>query len=274
VLLVAGSLGKSGAAVMAGYSAMRTGAGLVTIATPEPVLGVVAGAHPEYMTEPLPATSEGTPSMEAIRSGKFARLLKGRSVLAMGPGIGQHTETQELVRNVVAETEVPIVLDADGLNAFTDHGDLLQQKKTKFLVVTPHPGEMARLLGSTIPEVQKDRVKTATEAAKRWNAYVVLKGFHTIVAGPDGRVFVNTTGNPALAKGGSGDVLTGVLAGLIAQFAKEDFLRVVTLGVYLHGLAADLLSEQSDNSGILAGEVAHAIPFARARLLQELQGRA
>ncbi len=273
VLVVAGSLGKSGAAVMAGYAAMRTGAGLVTIATPEPVFALVAGAHPEYMTEPLPATSEGTPSMDAIRSGKFARVLKGMTVLAVGPGIGQHPETQEFLRSVVAETELPVVLDADGLNAFADHGDLLQQKKTKFLVVTPHPGEMARLLGSTIPEVQKDRVKTATEAAKRWNAHVVLKGFHTIVAGPDGRVFVNTTGNPALAKGGSGDVLTGLLGGLIAQFGKEDFLRVVALGVYLHGLAADLLSEQANNSGILAREVAHAIPFARANLLQELQGR-
>jgi ADP-dependent NAD(P)H-hydrate dehydratase / NAD(P)H-hydrate epimerase len=273
VLVVAGSLGKSGAAVMAGYAAMRTGAGLVTIATPEPVVSVVAGAHPEYMTEPLPATSEGTPSMDAIRLGKFARVLKGMTVLAIGPGIGQHPETQELLRSVVAETELPIVLDADGLNAFADHGDLLRKKKTKFLVVTPHPGEMARLLGSTIPEVQKDRVKTATEAAKRWNAHVVLKGFHTIVAGPDGRAFVNTTGNPALAKGGSGDVLTGVLGGLVAQFGNEDFLRVVALGVYLHGLAADLLSEQADNSGILAGEVAHAVPFARARLLQELQGR-
>ena len=183
VLVVAGSLGKSGAAVMAGYAAMRTGAGLVTIATPEPVLAVVASAHPEYMTEALPATCEGTPSMDAIRSGKFARVLKGMTVLAVGPGIGQHPETQEFLRSAVAETELPIVLDADGLNAFADHGDLLQQKKTKFLVVTPHPGEMARLLGSTIPEVQKDRVKTASEAAKRWNAYVVLKGFHTIVAG-------------------------------------------------------------------------------------------
>ena len=273
VLVVAGSLGKSGAAVMAGYAAMRAGAGLVTIATPEPVLAVVAGAHPEYMTERLPATNEGTPSMDAVRSGKFARIVKGMTVLAIGPGIGQHPETQEFLRSVVAETELPIVLDADGLNAFAQHGDLLRQKKTNFLVVTPHPGEMARLLGSTIPDVQKDRVKTATEAAKRWNAYVVLKGFHTIVAGPDGRVFVNTTGNPALAKGGSGDVLTGLLGGLIAQFGKEDFLRVVALGVYLHGLAADLLSEQADNSGVLAGEVAHAIPFARARLLEELQGR-
>jgi ADP-dependent NAD(P)H-hydrate dehydratase / NAD(P)H-hydrate epimerase len=273
VLVVAGSLGKSGAAVMAGYTALRTGAGLVTVATPEPVLSLVAQAHPEYMTAPLAATSEGTFSAEAISSGRFAELLHGMTVVAIGPGVGQHPKTQGFVRGVVAETDLPIVLDADGLNAFAGHGDLLLKKKTKFLVVTPHPGEMARLLGTTIPQVQKDRVKTATEAAKKWNAVVVLKGFHTIVAAPGGQVFVNTTGNPALAKGGSGDILTGLLAALIAQFGVDGLSRVVALGVYLHGRAADLLSEQSDASGVLSSEVAHAIPFARRKLLEELQQR-
>ncbi len=273
LLLVAGSLGKTGAAVLAGQSALRGGAGLVTIAAPEPALPIIAGVHPEYMTEALPATSLGTLAMAGIRSGRLAEILKGMTVVAAGPGIGQHVETQEFIRSVVAETALPIVLDADGLNAFAGQGDLFQEKKTKFLVVTPHPGEMARLLGSSIAQVQQDRVKTASEAAKKWNTVVVLKGFHTIIAGPGGQVFVNTTGNPALAKGGSGDVLTGLLGALIAQFGTEDFARVVALGVYLHGRAADLLSEQSDASGVLAGEVAHAIPFAWRKLLQELQGR-
>jgi hydroxyethylthiazole kinase-like uncharacterized protein yjeF len=165
-----------------------------------------------------------------------------------------------------------MVLDADGLNAFAGRGDFLAKRKTRFLVVTPHPGEMARLLGSSTAQIQKDRVQTAREAAKRWKAYVVLKGFHTILASPSGQVFVNTTGNPALAKGGSGDVLTGLLGALIAQFGTEDLLRVIALGVYLHGRAADLLAEQSDASGILAGEVAQAIPYARRKLLEELQG--
>lgn len=273
LLLVAGSLGKTGAAVLAGQSALRGGAGLVTIAAPEPAQPIIAGVHPEYMTEALPATSLGTLAMAGVRSGRFAEILKGMTVVAVGPGIGQHSETQEFVRSVVAETALPIVLDADGLNAFAGQGDLFQKKKTKFLVVTPHPGEMARLLGTSIAQVQQDRVKTASEAAKKWNTVVVLKGFHTIIAGPGGQVFVNTTGNPALAKGGSGDVLTGFLGSLIAQFGTEDFVRVVALGAYLHGLAADLLTEQSDASGVLAGEVAHAIPFARRKLLQELQGR-
>jgi NAD(P)H-hydrate epimerase len=273
LLLVAGSVGKTGAAVLAGHSALRGGAGLVTIATPEPALSIIASAQAEYMTEPLPATSAGTLGAAGLRSGKFAGLLRGMTVLAIGPGIGQHPETQEFIRGAVAETELPIVLDADGLNAFAGDGELLRKRKAKFLVVTPHPGEMARLLGGSIAQVQHDRVKTATEAARKWNAHVVLKGFHTIIAAPNGQVFVNITGNPALAKGGSGDVLTGLLGALIAQFGTDDLVRVVALGVYLHGRAADLLSEQSEASGVLAGDLAQAIPFARRKLLEELQAR-
>lgn len=273
LLLLAGSLGKTGAAALAGEGALRGGAGLVTIAAPEPALPVIASVQPEYMTEALPATPQGSFSAAMLREGKLAALLKGMTVIAIGPGVGQHPETQEFIRGVVAEAELPIVLDADGLNAFAGRGDLLRQKKTQSLVVTPHPGEMARMLGCSIVDVQKDRVKTASEAAKKWNAVVVLKGFHTIIAGPGGEVFVNTTGNPALAKGGSGDVLTGLLGSLVAQFGANDLVRVVALGVYLHGRAADLLAESSEASGVLAGEVAHAIPFARRKLLEELQAR-
>jgi hydroxyethylthiazole kinase-like uncharacterized protein yjeF len=273
VLIVGGSLGKSGAAVMAGFAAMRAGAGLVTIATPEPVLPTVAAGHPEYMTEAIPATGAGTFAAPATSGAQFSEALHGKTVLGIGPGVGQHPETQEFIRSIVADTNLPMVLDADGLNAFAAHSDSLVRRKSGKLVVTPHPGEMARLLGSSIAEVQKDRAKTAVDAAKQWNAHVVLKGFHTIVAGPKGQVFVNTTGNPSLAKGGSGDVLTGLLAGLIAQFGSDDLARIVALGVYLHGRAADLLSEQTDESGVLAGEVAQAIPYARQKLVEELQRR-
>jgi ADP-dependent NAD(P)H-hydrate dehydratase / NAD(P)H-hydrate epimerase len=273
VLVVGGSLGKSGAAVMAGYAAMRAGAGLVTIATPDTVLPQVSAVHAEYMTEALPATAAGTIAATALTSGRFADALKGKTVLGIGPGAGQHPETQDFIRSIVSETGLPVVLDADGLNAFAGHGNLLSKRKSSHLVVTPHPGEMGRLLGESIPQVQQDRVKTAVNAARQWNAHVVLKGFHTIVADPTGQVFVSTTGNPALAKGGSGDVLTGLLSGLLAQFRtpEQDFHRVVALGVYLHGLAADLLAERHDESGILAGEVASVIPQARQRLLLELQ---
>lgn len=273
VLLVAGSVGKSGAAILGGQAALRAGAGLVTIGIAEPILPIVAASQPEYMTEPMAATSAGTISVEAVKSGKFAEILRGKTVLAMGPGLGTHAETQEFIRSVVGRVEVPVVLDADGLNAFADRGEELAKRKANHLVVTPHPGEMSRLRGLSIPDVERDRVKTARDAARKWNACVVLKGFHTVVASPDGRVFVNTTGTPGLAKGGSGDVLTGLLAGLIGQFGTDDLLRVVALGVYLHGVAAELFTQQSDSSGVIAEEVAHAIPYARRKLLEELQGR-
>lgn len=273
VLVVGGSVGKSGAAAMAGFAAMRAGAGLVTIATPEPTLPVVAGAHAEYMTEPLPSSKEGTFAAPGTSWMRYTEAVRGKTVVGIGPGVGQTPETQEFLRKIVAETELPMVLDADGLNAFAGHGDLLSKRKSPNLVVTPHPGEMARLLGGSIAEVQKDRIKTAVDAAKKWSAHVVLKGFHTVVASPRGQVFVNTTGNPSLAKGGSGDVLTGLLTGLIAQFGCEDLARVAALGAYLHGYAADLLVEQTDESGVLAGEVAQAIPYARQKLVEELQRR-
>jgi hydroxyethylthiazole kinase-like uncharacterized protein yjeF len=271
VLVVAGSIGKSGAAIMSSHAALRAGAGLVTVATPDVVLPLVAAAHPEYMTEPLAATDAGTASRRNLENAQFARIAQGKTVLAVGPGLGQHPETQDFIRAIVQQSELPIILDADGLNAFD--GAALRDRETKFLAITPHPGEMARLLGSSIKVVQQDRVKTAVEAALRWNVFVVLKGSHTVVAAPDGQIFVNTTGNAGLAKGGSGDVLTGVLAALTAQFKTEDWTRVLALGVYLHGAAAELAAAGMDLSGLLAGEVASAVPQARRRLLAELQRR-
>jgi len=273
VLLVAGSVGKTGAAILCGQAALRGGAGLVTLATPEPALATVAAAQAEYMTEALPATASGTVASEAARLGGFATLLHGMTVLGMGPGIGTHPETQEFVRSVVGHADLPIVLDADGLNAFAGQAEILSHRKSAHLVMTPHPGEMARLCGFATPEVQADRIRIAAEFAGKWNAVVVLKGFHSVIAAPNGDVFVNTTGNAGLAKGGSGDVLTGLLAALIAQFGTQDLYRVVALGTYLHGRAAQLVSAESDESGVLAGEVARAVPAARRKLLQELQAR-
>jgi len=273
VLLVAGSIGKTGAAVLCGQAALRGGAGLVTVATSEPALPTVAEAQAEYMTEALPATVSGTIASEAVRLGGFATLLHGMTVLGIGPGLGTHPETQEFVRSVVAHADLPMVVDADGLNAFSGQAETLAIRKSPHLVLTPHPGEMARLCGLTTPQVQADRIKYAVEFAGKWNAVVLLKGFHTVIAAPNGDVFVNTTGSAGLAKGGSGDVLTGLLTALIAQFGAADLYRVVALGAYLHGRAAELLAADTDESGILAGEVARAIPLARRKLLQELQAR-
>jgi ADP-dependent NAD(P)H-hydrate dehydratase / NAD(P)H-hydrate epimerase len=245
----------------------------VTLATPEPMLATVAAAQAEYMTEALPATASGTVASEAMRLGGFAALLHGMTVLGIGPGLGTHPETQEFVRSVVAHADLPIVLDADGLNAFGGQAEILSNRKSAHLVMTPHPGEMARLCGLTTLQVQAERIRVAVEYAGKWNAVVLLKGFHTVIAAPNGDVYVNTTGNAGLAKGGSGDVLTGLLAALIAQFGTRDLYRVVALGAYLHGRASELVSEESDESGTLASEVARAVPLARRKLLQELQGR-
>ena len=270
-LLLAGSRGKSGAAVLAGYSCLRAGAGLTTIACPDVVQPVIAAAHPEYMTETLQSTKSGVLALRNLLDGTFAELEEGKNALAIGPGLGTHKQTQEFIRTVVAQTALPVVLDADGLNAFSGDGAKLRKRKSKFLCVTPHPGEMARLLGTSTREVQKHRLSAARSAAEKWNAYVVLKGFHTILASPAGEVFVNTSGGPGLAKGGTGDVLTGVLAGLTAQFGTKDWPRVLALGVYLHGISANVLEREIEPSGILAEEVAAGIPGARERLLREIQ---
>jgi ADP-dependent NAD(P)H-hydrate dehydratase / NAD(P)H-hydrate epimerase len=294
ILIVAGSLGKSGAAVMSGSAALWSGAGLVTVATPDVVLPIVAAAHPEYMTEPLVSTDAGTISIRNIFDQpalpktdkpeemdkffketrfRFSAAVAGKTVLAVGPGLGMHHETQEFVRSTVKRTDLPIILDADGLNAFARRSDQLRDRQSKFLAITPHPGEMARLLGTSVKEVEADRVKTATDAAKRWNAHVILKGAHTIVAAPDGRFLVNTTGNAGLSKGGSGDVLTGVLAAMTGQFKTDDWLRTLALGVFLHGAAADVAARGTDLSGLVAGDVARSVPRARLELLRELQRR-
>lgn len=271
VLLLAGSLGKSGAAVLAGYACLRAGAGLTTVACPDAAQPLIATAHPEYMTAPLHSTKSGVLALRSLVDGSFAEIEAGKTVLAIGPGLGTQKQTQEFIRTVVAQTDLPIILDADGLNAFAADSAKLRKRKSKHLCVTPHPGEMARLLGKTTNYVQSDRLKAAKEAAAKWNAYVVLKGFHTIIAAPDGRVFVNTTGNPGLAKGGSGDVLTGMLAAFTAQFGTADWLRTIALGVYLHGAAAEWRGSRSDLSGLLAAEVCDRIPLARSRLLAELR---
>jgi ADP-dependent NAD(P)H-hydrate dehydratase / NAD(P)H-hydrate epimerase len=271
VLLLAGSVGKSGAAILAGRAALRAGAGLVTIATPEPVQPIVATGEAEFMTEPLAATKSGTLSLRSLADGTFGEMEEGKSVLGIGPGLGTTRQTQEFIRTIVSQTKLPVVLDADGLNAFAGDGVALRKRKTKFLAVTPHPGEMARLLGVSTKEVQADRLNAARNSAQKWNAHVVLKGFHTIVASPNGEIFINTSGNAGLAKGGTGDVLTGVLAALSAQFGTSDWHRVLTLGVYLHGRAAETLRNLSDLSGLLAHEIARDIPSARGALVRDLE---
>ena len=271
VLLIAGSLGKSGAAILASEGALRAGAGLVTAAIPDVVLPIVASAQAELMTEPFASTKLGTIAVANGKVGRLRALMQGKTLLAIGPGIGTHKETQNFITSLVRQTELPTILDADGLNVFAGHAKDLAKRKSQHLAVTPHPGEMARLLGVSNATVQANRLETALKAAKAWKAYVILKGFHTILATPDGGAFVNTTGNPGMAKGGSGDVLTGVLAGTVSQLGVQHWERALALGVYLHGRAGDESLAHRAEAGLLAGEIAETLPTAYERMLMELR---
>jgi ADP-dependent NAD(P)H-hydrate dehydratase / NAD(P)H-hydrate epimerase len=256
VLVIGGSVGKSGAPAMTAMTALRAGAGLVTAAVPAPVLAQVSSIAPELMTSPLPSGPSGEVAAKGVTALQFARLVAGKSVVAAGPGLGQGGGTAKLIGLVLSETEIPAVLDADALNTLASNPALLTKlanagKAGRTIVLTPHPGEMARLAGRSVKDVQSNRLETARRFAKSNGVTLVLKGAHTLIAHPDGCVAVNTTGNPAMAKGGSGDTLTGLIAALMAQH-PGDAARAVEAAVYLHGLAADLAVHEFDEHTLLA----------------------
>ncbi|HEX4604953.1 MAG TPA: NAD(P)H-hydrate dehydratase [Candidatus Angelobacter sp.] len=224
VLVIGGSLGKSGAAAMAGMAALRAGAGLVTVACPKSVQPLVAAYAPELMTEALPETAEGTISLLALAERE--RLLKGKSVVVIGPGISRNEETAEFVRDLVSVCSSAMVIDADGLNAFEGATDELQPDSDvgpfAVRVLTPHPGEMSRLTGLPTGDIQLNRLALSAKTAGETHALLVLKGHRTVVANPLGQAWINTTGNPGMAKGGSGDVLSGIVAAMLAQFTQME----------------------------------------------------
>jgi NAD(P)H-hydrate epimerase len=252
VLVVGGSIGRSGAPSMTSLAALRSGAGLVTAAVPAAVLAQVSAIAPELMTFPLAANSKSGISVNNLAPQALAGLMAGKTVLAIGPGLGQSADTVKFVTGLLAATKIPAVIDADALNILAAKPVLLAKlAKGRTVVLTPHPGEMARLAGITVPEVQANRLEVARGFAQRFGVTLVLKGARTLIAHPDGRVAVNTTGNPGMAKGGSGDLLTGLVAGLLAQHPR-DAARAVEAAVYLHGLAADFAVRQGDEHTLLA----------------------
>lgn len=267
VLVVGGSLGKTGAAVMAGFSALRSGAGLVTVATARSALPMVAVPHAELMTEPLSETDAGTISLEAFP--QFEGIAEKKTVLAIGPGISRHASTAEFVRAVVRKSQAPVVLDADGLNAFEGRASVLNGH-ARTLVLTPHPGEMARLTGTSIPAVQRDRINVARSFARDHEVILVLKGDRTIVANPLGEAWVNTTGNPGMATGGTGDILTGIVAGMLAQNSRNAF-QAVLAAVYMHGLAGDVACESTGEHSLVATDLISALPEAFRRIRAEAE---
>jgi ADP-dependent NAD(P)H-hydrate dehydratase / NAD(P)H-hydrate epimerase len=262
VLVVGGSRGKSGAAALSALGALNAGAGLVTVATAASTLPLVAGYAPTLMTEPLPESDAGSISLAAFDYGRFAAVAAWKSVLAIGPGISTNPSTIEFVRRVVKDfPQLPIVIDADGLNAFAGAVELLQGKGRP-LVLTPHPGEMSRLAGITTQQVQADRVAIARQFATKHDVHLVLKGNRTLIADPGGQVYVNPTGNPGMATAGTGDVLTGMIAGLLAQHPDSPVAKVVSAAVYWHGAAGDAAAARRGELSLTATDLLNDLPAA------------
>ena len=267
VLVIGGSYGTAGAPSMASLAALRTGAGLVTAAVVKSIATQVGGIAPELMVEPLQEGPEGAPSMANLAKDGLEALIKEKriSVVALGPGLSTRGEASAFARAFVGGAKLPMVVDADALNAFEGRADSLNGEG-RVVVLTPHPGEMARLMGMTVKEIEADRVGIARGFATEHKVTLVLKGWRSLVAHPDGRVAVNTSGNPAMAKGGSGDILTGIVAAMLAQF-PDDVARAVEAAVYLHGLAGDFAVQAIDEHTALATDtVTHLSDAFRYRV--------
>ena len=256
VAVVGGSRSKPGAAAMAATAALRAGAGLCTVVTAAGGAPVIVAARPELMTEPVAELDDGTMAAFDLE------LLEGKDVVALGPGLGSGDANVALARKLVENVEAPLVVDADALRALSQQWD----SPSPTVVVTPHPGEMARMSGLTSAEVQKDRIGVARDYAGRHGAITVLKGARTLIACPDGRVLINPSGTPAMATGGSGDILTGLVAGLLAQFPDEAPELVAAAAVWLHGRAGELAAEHWGEKSLLATDMLEALPAAIAEL--------
>jgi len=255
VLVIGGSPGMVGAVMMASLAALRTGAGLVTAAVPESLAGIVDSSLMEVMTAPLAETGQSTIALEALPA--MENLLGTVSVCAIGPGMSRYPEAAAIIRYVLERAGVPVVIDADGLNALSEEIEILKDRQIP-IVLTPHPGEMGRLCGMSNEEIQSNRLETTRKFAQEWGVTLVLKGNKTVIANPSGEAFINISGNPGMATAGSGDVLCGIIAGLIAQGLKPQ--EAAWAGVYLHGLAGDFAAESKGERGLIAGDLIASLP--------------
>jgi len=255
LFILAGSAGKTGAAVMAAQAALRSGAGLVTVGVPEGLNCIFEEKLTEAMTLPLPETPEKTLSFKGL--GKILEGLTGKTALALGPGISTNPDTAKLVAALLPKVKIPILIDADGLNILSIDDEPLKKVKAP-VVLTPHPGEMGRLLGVLAREVQADRPAAALDLASQYGMPVVLKGARTLIAAPSGEFYINPTGNPGMATAGTGDVLTGIIGSFMAQGLPV--MDAARLGVYLHGLAGDMASAEIGQAGLIAGDIIEHIP--------------
>ncbi len=255
LLIVAGSTGKSGAAAIAADAALRSGSGLVTVAAPASINDILEVKLTEAMTEPLADGERGTLGAEAVE--RAFKLLEGKDALVLGPGISREAGTGEFVRKVAVNLDVPAVIDADGLWHLADDLEIIKKCKAP-LILTPHPGEMAKLLGVSSKEVQEDRIGISRKFAEKYGCWLVLKGARTIIAAPDGNVYINTTGNPGMASGGTGDALSGMIGSFLGQGCTPP--ESALLGVYLHGYAGDLAAEEKGEASLIATDIIGKLP--------------
>ncbi len=262
-LVIAGSTGKTGAAAMAANSAVRAGSGLVTLAVPECLNAILEMKTTEAMTLPLP--DSGTGRLMQDSAPILLEAIGGKSAVALGPGVSWHPDTARLLRHLVSEIGLPLVIDADGLNALSEDPGILQRKRSSSVVLTPHPGEMARLTGASTAAIEADRITAARSFAEEHGVSLILKGARTVIAAPDGQIAINGSGNPGMASGGMGDVLTGILASLLGQgYQAFDACR---LGVFIHGHAADLVAADKGEIGMSAVDVQERLPWAFKSLI-------
>ncbi len=267
ILAVAGSAGKLGAAWMTGQSALKSGAGLVTVGIPEICHQAMMSKIIELMTIGFNSTIDGTFSLNALE--QILDFAKDKDLIAIGPGLTIHSECIKLVHELIKSYDKILVIDADGINAIAKDTDVLNNKKGT-IILTPHPGEMARLIKSTSKKVQENRVQIASDFAKKYDVILVLKGYRTLIAFPDGMIYVNPTGNPGMASGGVGDVLTGMIAGFVAQ--NLDNIKQATLAaVYLHGLAGDLAKEKIGEIPLIASDIMKYIPKAIKSVMKYIE---
>ncbi len=272
VYVVAGSRGKSGAALMTGLAALRCGAGLVTLWLPSSLQRPLAGKVPELMTEFVAETPEG--SVDSAAADQILPKLRDADVLIVGPGLTTAPRTKALAERLVRNSTVPVVLDADGINAFASHPEGLSNDNGQGVVITPHPGEMARLLGTTISAVQKSRIECAEETSARHSIHTILKGYQTVIASPAGRILINTTGNPGMATGGSGDILAGMVGCFVGMWNRRrganSLVTHLAAAVYLHGLAGDLAAEEKGMESMIATDLLPHLPDAFKRVTRQL----
>lgn len=263
-LIIAGSTGKTGAAALSANSAVRAGSGLVTLAAAENIHSILEIKTTEVMTSPLPDSGSGHLSNSAFSA--IENLLLGKNAVAIGPGLGARSGTYALIQSLVETVTLPMVIDADGLNALAEDITVLNRKKTNQVILTPHPGEMSRLSGASIPDVEAIRISVAQEFAGKYGVFLILKGARTIIASPDGRAAINGSGNPGMASGGMGDVLTGIIVSLLGQ--GRTAWDACCLGVFLHGFAADMVVEEKGEIGINASDVIEMLPYAYNKLFK------